>query len=231
MKIILKDADFSANNVGKIDLYYVNLLNKSSILPLNETEALGKPKVTKITAEAPISGVDAFELTFTRAVQTGSSNFSYLVLPDACLRIPKKNTKPIVLGLWTTQELYNSFAVSGLLIGNNSYVSSYGLADVRIVGGESSGSLSSVNIIGTWKGKVVEEKEIGGVVWRFVCAILEVGSYNEAAANAKPLILPGFNAYDSWFNRSGNTDDSLKIKVQNITICYGDEYLDPYKVY
>jgi hypothetical protein len=230
MKIILKEADFSANNVGKIDLDYVNLLNKSSVLPLNGTEVLGKPKVTKMTAEAPINGVDAFELTFTRAIQTGSSNFPYLVLPDACLRIPENNTKSIVLGLWTTQHLYGANAVSGLLIGNNSYASSYGQADVRSVD-ERSSSLSSVNVIGTWKGKVVEEKEIEGIIWKFVCVILKVDSYTDAAAGAKPLILPGFNAYDSWFNRSGNTDDSLKIKVQNITMCYGDEYLDPYKVY
>ena len=230
MKIILKDADFSANNIGKEFLAYINILKQSNILPLNTSESLGKPIVSISTAEAPISGMAAYDVTYTRSVQTSSYNTSFLVMPEACASIPANYKGSIVLGFWTTQMLYDSQAISGIIVGNNAYASTYGPVDIRI-SAERTGTLNSSNVTGTWKGKVVEEKIIDDVTWRYVCAILTLEDYTSAAIGAKPLALPGYNAYSLWFGRDGNTDETLTIRIQNITMCYGDEYLDPYKVY
>lgn len=237
MNIILRQADFSTNNIGRIELPVVkdvNLINddgsaSSLILPPNGTESNGNPVVVNTVGETPLGQGVIHTLTYTRAVQTSSSPTKIFSFPFNTI-MHSEYVGKTGFGFWLKYERPTSSSKLANCGISTQDLSATALAPTTLkfdAVTEVSTVTGSSYIPGTIKLKAIASKTISGETWYYLSAILDITNFTGGPYTGKQVIVyPAFDAYSLFFN-NGGVGDILTVKIANVTYGYFDNYLDP----
>lgn len=242
MNIILRSADFSDNNIGRLDLPVIKNLNlldddgsvSSLVLPPNANESLGSPIIVNSIGETPLGEGIIHTLTYTRAVQTSSVPNSFFIFPFIT-SMREEYVGKTGFGFWIKYERpagSSAISLNGICTHDASItVIAPSLSNYTSATMERTISTGSSYVVGSMKTKVIASKVVNGETWYYVSSILDISACTgDVYKNKEIIVFPAFNAYDMFFN-NGGVGDTITVKVANMTYGYFDDYLDPETIY
>lgn len=242
MIIKLKNADFSANNIGKISIPGTNI---------NVGEGTNNPllfKYSNTTGEGEFLGVEFVTkenpspFTIIRKLHNGgtlASLYSYLTQDRSTIDFPLK-PKALSMAIWVNKTAWERFQASSYLqFYMQVYDAGWKRADVVSSGDfnasvvyynnlsgtdELTSDLSSTYMSMSVKRKILDTKVVNDETWVcigivFYNIVLETSKYE---ANCRPRISLRFDFMNST---------TYYMEVVNLQVVESDDYLDPYKEY
>lgn len=238
MIIRLKQADFSANNIGKIALPNVNLNWREGTdnpLLFNYTNAVGAGEFLGVEFVAKDNPSPFPIIRKLHKGGTASFLYAYLTANRNSIDFPLTPSN-LSMAIWVNRSAWESFQVGSTFkwsyqVYQNGwkFLSDAGgamqMGYQRLISQEEIiRDLSNDYLSSTVKSKVLATEVVNGETWDCIGVVFSNNKYNTDAyeAGCRPRI-----AFNLYFMNSAEKD----MEVANLQVVETSEYLDPYKNY